>query len=400
MRTTSVRATIALLAGLVLLAGCGSSTTPRPEPAGAQADATTTEAADATTTAPYASDGPYDVGFTELHLADGRRVVVWYPADAEAFPGDGAPHQQVEWYGALRSDLLDRVPQAGRVPFRTDAALLAAPATIDDGAPLVLYAHPYAAVPEMSATTMIHLASWGFVVAAPDQVERSASGLYGDAAAGVTPRTDDEVLSATIDLLAEASVGDGQGDPADVLTGLVDTDRLAVTGASQGANVAYGFASADPRVDGWISYSGGFGGDLGPAPATPKVPGMVMLADRDQAIAPNRTKVLYAQMTEPKYLVHVYDAGHEVFTDVCHLGGADHGMVDVAERHQILPQQLLDLAKDGCQPELPPVEQAQPAIGQASVAFLRWVFGIDDQPIGLTTDAVARLGTPTTITKD
>ena len=286
------------------------------------------------------------------------------------------------------------------MPLRTDAALLAPPATIDGGAPLVLYAHPYAAVPEISAALMIHLASWGFVVAAPDQVERSASGLYGDAAAGVAPRTDDDVLGATIDLVAEAAAGGGQGDPAHVLTGLVDTSRVAVTGASQGANVAYGFASADPRVDGWISYSGGFGGELGAAPPAPDVPGMVMLADRDRAISPNRTKVLYAQMAEPKYLVHVYDAGHEVFTDLCHIGGTEHAMVDVAEQHQILPQQLLDLAKDGCQPELPPVEDAWPAIDQASVAFLRWVFGIDDQPVGLTTDAVAHLGAPVTVTHD
>src|SRR5262245_21987694 len=53
--------------------------------------------------APYAEPGPYAVGFTTQQLADGRRVVVWYPADR-----DGAEsHEQetIDLAGMLTPEL-------------------------------------------------------------------------------------------------------------------------------------------------------------------------------------------------------------------------------------------------------------------------------------------------------
>ena len=104
----------------------------------------------------------------------------------------------------------------------------------------------------MELTT--HLASWGFVVVAPDHVERSLSGLLGTAAQGVERREDTDVLGATLDLV------EAEDDRADSpLAGIVDAEHVAVTGHSAGAGAAYRMAGSDDRIDAFIAYSVGTG---------------------------------------------------------------------------------------------------------------------------------------------
>ena len=62
-----------------------------------------------------------------------------------------------------------------------------------------------AGFPEQSSTLVTHLASWGFVVAAPEHVERSLSGLLGTAGQGVAKSSDPDVLARTADLLTAAA---------------------------------------------------------------------------------------------------------------------------------------------------------------------------------------------------
>jgi predicted dienelactone hydrolase len=376
-----------LLAVLVLVAGaCSSSksasvTNPATTTATATGPSTTSASADP---APYAKKGSFAVGYTTLHLAANRQVVVWYPAD----PSSTAGHNQetIDLGGLLSPDLQAKIPASDRVKYKADA-FENAPAAQPGKYPLVVFSHGFAGYPEQSVSLTTHLASWGFVVAAPDHVERSLDGLLGTAAKGVPKSTDVAVLQATLALLVKSSNETG------LLHGLVDPDRVVTAGHSAGAGAAYAFASADPRVKAWISYSVGFGGQGGPAPAAPQKPGMVMLGTTDGIIPPASSVQVYDGMRPPKYLVKIPKAGHLVFSDICLIGRSKGGVIGIVKAiHLPIPSELLKLGSDGCTADHPRVEQAFPAIDQLSVGFFRWALHIDPTPVGLDTAAVAGLG--------
>jgi predicted dienelactone hydrolase len=378
----SQRVLVAACAALALVAAaCGSSSKATPT--------ATTQPAPADP-APYAKKGPYAVGFTTLKLAAGRRVVVWYPADKATTSGH--TQESLDVASMLNPGLQKLVPAEDRIKY-TDDAFQDAPAATDPGKyPLVIFSHGFAGYPEQSVTLTTHLASWGFVVAAPDHVERSLDGLLGTASQGVPKSTDLSVLQATIALTEKASTDAG------VLHGLVDPDRIVAAGHSAGAGAAYVLASADPRIKAWISYSVGFGGQAGVAPAPPKKPGMVMLGTADGIIPAASSVKVYDGMNEPKYLVKVAGAGHLVFSDICLIARSKGGIVGIAQAIKLpIPAELFKLGSDGCLKPHPLPETAFPAINQLSVGFFRWALGIDAQPVGLSTEAVAGLGGHVTV---
>jgi predicted dienelactone hydrolase len=373
------RLTAAACAALVLLGACSSSSKPS---AGPSTSATT---AASSNPAPYANKGPYAVGFTTMHLADGRRVVVWYPAT----PGSTTGHQQqsIDIASFLNASLQAKIPASDRVKYPADAYQDAPPATQPGKYPILIFSHGFAGYPEQSVTLTTHIASWGFVVAAPDHVERSLDGLLGTAATGVKKSTDVAVLQATLDRVVAASNEPG------VLHGMVDPDRVVTAGHSAGAGAAYEFASSDPRVKAWISYSVGFGGELGAAPKAPAKAGMVMFGTTDGIIPPAQSIKVYNGMNTPKYLVSVGKAGHLVFSDICLIARSKGGVVGIARAIKLpIPPQLLKLGSDGCTSDHPHPETAFPAINQLSVGFFRWALHIDPQPVGLDTASVAGLG--------
>ncbi|HET9729054.1 MAG TPA: alpha/beta hydrolase, partial [Acidimicrobiia bacterium] len=343
--------------------------------------------------APYAQSGPYSVGFTTLHLAGGRRVVVWYPAAASSTAGHA--QESIDVAGFLSPALQAKVPKDDRILYQAnayqDAPAASAPA---GGFPLVVFSHGFAGFAEQSVTLTTHLAGWGFVVAAPEHVERSLDGLLGTAAQGVPKQTDRQVLSATATLLVKTSSAAG------LLHGLVDANQIVAAGHSAGASAALDFAS-DPRVKAWISYSvSNAGGPNEPAAAIPDKPGMVMLGTTDGIIPPAQSRAVYVSMRAPKTLVEIAKAGHLVFSDICLIGASKGGIVAIAKAIKLpIPASLLRLGSDGCTKDHPPVAQAFPAIDQLSVAFFRNVLGIDPQPVGLSTDAVRGLGADVTVTR-
>jgi predicted dienelactone hydrolase len=377
---------LAVALGLASLAACGSddgggdatapeaTETPPPgeeQPADEEPEVAPDQAA-------YEADGPYEVGTTTVALDDGRRVVVWYPADDSAAD---QPTLTFDIASLLSPDLQDQIPAELRPEYPVDAHPGADPA--EDGPfPVVLFSHGFAGFPEQSVDLTTHLAEWGFVVVAPDHVERSLSGLLGTAAQGVDEREDPDVLSASLD----AAIEDGT-DPDSPLADLLDPDSVAVAGHSAGASAAYLIASSDDRVDAFIAYSLGTGRG-GDEEATerpvPEVPRMVMAGDADGTIPVATTVEAYDAMDEPKYLVEIADAGHLVFSDICLIGREEGGLVGLVEAAGIdIPENLLRLANDGCTADaLDPVE-AFGAINHLGVAFLRFHLGVDDEPVGL-----------------
>jgi dienelactone hydrolase len=373
------RLAAAVFAVLLLLGACSSSSK---SSSGTAASSTTAASVDA---APYAKKGPYAVGFTTMHLADGRRVVVWYPA----MPGSTAGHQResIDLAVFLNASLQAKIPASDRVAYPADAYRDAPPATQPGKYPIMIFSHGFAGFPEQSLTLTTHIASWGFVVAAPDHVERSLDGLLGTAAQGVKKSTDVAVLQATLDRVIATSNEPG------ILHGMVNPDQVVAGGHSAGAGAAYAFASADPRVKAWISYAVGFEGDSAPPPAPPTKPGMVMYGTTDGIIPAVQSIKVYDGMNTPKYLVSVARAGHLVFSDICLIARSKGGVVGIARAIKLpIPPRLLKLGSDGCTSDHPHPETAFPAINHLSVGFFRWALHIDPQPVGLDTESVAGLG--------
>ena len=240
LRSPRVKLAAALCATLFVVDACSSSSKP------SATTSTTSTTVSTANQAPYAQPGPYAVGFTTMHLADGRRVVVWYPATKGSTRG----HQQqsIDVGGFLNPGLQAKIPAADRVKYLAAAYQDAPPATQPGKYPIVIFSHGFAGFPEQSVTLTTHLASWGFVVSAPDHVERSLDGLLGTAGQGVPKSTDVAVLQKTLDATVAASNAPG------VLHGMVDPDQVVAADHSAGAASAYAFASADARVKAWISY--------------------------------------------------------------------------------------------------------------------------------------------------
>lgn len=357
-------------------AGSGDATT-APADADGGPDATTVTPAGVDQLAEWGDRGPHGVGSVQLDLG-GRRTVVWYPAVEGA--GTEEPTETFDITGLLGPDLQAQVPADQRVQHPIAARPGAEPAT-GGPFPVVLFSHGFAGFPEQSAGLTTHLASWGYVVAATDHVERSLSGLLGGAAEGVAAQADDAVLSDLLDLVALQ--GD---DPASPLSGLVDLEHVAAAGHSAGAGAAYTVATTDERIDAVVAYSLRGPDDV----AVPTVPGLVMYGDADATIEPEVTRAAYEAMASPRYLLEIVDAGHLVFSDVCLIGADRGGIVAIVETIGLdIPDDMLRLASDGCQDDLPPVEDAAPAIDAVSVAFLRvYLDGDDGAAASLVPDAV------------
>jgi len=239
---------------------------------------------------------------------------------------------------------------------------------------VVVFSHGFAGFPEQSVDLTTHLASWGWVVAAPDHVERSLAGLLGTAAQGVPTSTDEAVLAATLDLVVAEAEGDGSP-----LSGLVDPERVVAAGHSAGAGASYRFAGTDPRVDAAILYSVGTGRQGSEMPAPPEVPTMVMLGDTDDIIPADTTRELYGRLNQPRFLVEIADSGHLVFSDLCLIGGDSGGLIGIAETIQLeLPEDFKRLGTDGCEEGDLAVTEAFAAVNGLSTAFLTSVFDPSD----------------------
>ncbi|CAN5727127.1 hypothetical protein BH10ACT1_BH10ACT1_24680 [soil metagenome] len=373
-RSLAIAFSVALLGSL---AACSSSDSGGGASPTTKAEATTTTVQDLGSDPAYEKEGPHPVGNTSFALADGRRVVAWYPATDSAAD---APKETFDIASLLSPELQSKIPADKRPIYEIDSHPGADAAT-DGPFPVVLFSHGYAGFPEQSADLVTHLASWGFVVVAPDHVERSLSGLLGVAAKDVPKLTDPVVLSQALD----AAIADGKRDDSP-LHDLLNLEQVAVVGHSAGAGATYAEATAEPRIKAFIAYSVGLGGDDAEqaAPPVPKVPGMVMAGTKDGIIDFAKSQEVFDGMQAPKYFVQIDGAGHLVFSDLCLIGKDLGGLAGLIKEVGLdLPAQFSRLASDGCEAgDLDPTK-AFPAIDHLSVAFLRSTFGIDKEPVGL-----------------
>jgi dienelactone hydrolase len=281
---------IALLAigvafGMLALDGDGDKREPTPDPVG---------------------PGQFDVGFTlgssMRMLADGStRAVeyhVWYPAE----PADpDLPHS-----------LLANFPLQARVA--------ATPAKGPH--PLIVFSHGAGGAPLGHLFLITHLASHGFVVAAP---------LHSDCALGCSPNGDllrgaelavlrPDDVKATLDSLLEASGGSDH-----LLGNLIDPGRIGLAGFSFGGYSILREMEDDPRIRAALLLAPNtvLTVNLFVDPAKVSKPLMFLQGEWDADIPISRTAMFYERIpaSAPEHwFVVVHRSGHFFATNECFPG--------------------------------------------------------------------------------
>jgi dienelactone hydrolase len=355
--------------------------TPPTDAADSTGAATTTTSAPTTTIDPlvdaraYAEQGPFPVGVTTLQLAKGPSVEVWYPA------ADGTT-------GEVSYDVRDFVPPAIAALLTGDA-----PATYtiaagrdavggDGTFPLVLFSHGFTGIRTQSTFLTSHLASWGFVVAAPDHPSRDLFNVLGGTASGDRDDSVDDLLQ-TLTLLEDQSA-----DPSSLLAGRVDTDTVLAVGHSAGGGTVFAAAN-DERIDGYVSMASGFFSAEGTTPVIPDKPSLFLAGTTDVVVpAADATTPAFEAAPAPSVYWLLDGVGHNGFDDFCTLGNGT-GIIGLAEASGLGPlldaqPQLRSLGEDGCVPPSVPVADSVPPILHAVTSWVRWQTGQDSAPVGLT----------------
>lgn len=360
----------ALLATVLLLAA--ACVPPPPEPA----TGTSPDDAPRASEPAYVEAGPYAPGVTTISLGD-RQMELWYPADPAATAGVAHDAYYVRDFVAGWVD--DLVPPEVNPPYVTDA-FRDVPASADGPFPLVLFSHGFAGFRLTSTALTTHLASWGFVVIAPDYLERGLASVLGDAVAA--PRSDTAVAHDAIEAARAAST-----EPGGAFEGVIDASEVYPIGHSAGGGTSLrllGRADVNSAVTmaAGISELSLLQNNAPVMPAGKSITWLAARGDRIASVADVRRGFTYTP--GERRLVELDRSGHNnAFTDLCEIG--DGGIAEIARATGLpIPASLLALGDDGCRrPPNAPGPEVWDEVRHFLTAELRYRSGLDDQPVGL-----------------
>ena len=385
------------IAALLVLAACSDAEQSTNSTAAAPTDNSPTTIDIAEQALAYSEYGDFPVGVTTLQLAKGPKVEIWYPAaagtsgtetyDMRDFVGEG-----------IRAILTGDAPSTYSYPAGRDALLA------DGSFPVVLFSHGVAGMRLQSSFLTSNLASWGMIVVSVDHPSRALENFLTGTATGDGGDSVDDMLRG-LELITTLGA-----DATSRFNGHVDAEKVAAVGHSAGGGTVLA-AAADPRIDGYVSLaSGAFLG--GPAvegattTTTAPLPGKpsFFIGGSVDALASfaTLTQPAFEAAPSPSLLWEIEGAGHNAFDDFCTFGNGT-GIIGVAEASGLgalldsIPQ-LRSLGEDGCVPPAIPVDITFPIINHAVTAWVRNLFGIDTEAVGLGDDVAGAYDTPVTIT--
>lgn len=246
--------------------------------------------------------GPYPVGairyaFWQRSVTTGelRRIdsVIWYPAAETA------------WSRPLDSGLF----------------AVAGAAAAHGRFPVVVFSHAAASSPVQSAFLTAHLASHGFVVAAPSHPGSTFDDCLGcGSAERMRALLEDSAanrpaeVSAMLDVLAAMD-----SDASSLLYGAVDAGRAAVIGHSWGGYTAIVAATRDARFRAAVAMAPVVNATLEQAERALRVPVMVMGSRLDDVTPFPPQERLFKALPPgvPRYLVAFPRGGHTAYSGLC-----------------------------------------------------------------------------------
>jgi predicted dienelactone hydrolase len=276
-----------LLAAAVLLAGCDDS----------DDGELPTPSVELPTPEELTAPGPYAVGVTTYELVDTSRPTaasgdvpasderlltteVWYPAVADASIPDGR----------------DLAADASGGPY-----------------PLIVFAHGLSASRLFYPEYTRHLASHGYVVAAPDFPLTRIGTPGGTRFLDTINQAGD--VSFVIDRMLEFNATSGH-----LLNGVIDGETIGLTGHSGGGFTTlltvYGVygAERDERIDAGVSISGSGCFYQADDVDDVGVPMMFLTGSEDLIIPRRGNRVAYENAQPPRYWVEVRGANHVRFS--------------------------------------------------------------------------------------
>jgi dienelactone hydrolase len=355
------RAVLTAAMVMTIATGCGGAggNSPRAH------DPVSTTAPSAAASPTYAEPGPNVVGITTVHLPT-RVIDVFYPARRGS--QSGVPHATFDLREPLRDPL-------GPPPGGSDAELVSMPAYRDLPAaagsfPVVLFSHDLGGFPLQDASLESSIAAWGFVVIAPDHVERDMFALSKGRAL-VDDVHDAQVLFAAMSLMTH--------DPS--IGRAMDLSHVAAVGHAQGGGAALA-ALGLPGVGAAVTWA-----SSKPSAPVVKKPVLLIGAQHDLEFGTKVQHGIYSKLSGPHSLVLLGGgAGNATFADACqtlHESGTLSAGGDEIDPTNRTGDALVAVAQNGCFPGEVEPRIVWPAIAHFTVAFLRSVFGIDAQPVGL-----------------
>lgn len=349
----------------ISLVACGSSDSGADAP-----DSGATPCSEATS---FAAPGPFRAGVTTLSL-QGIPVEIFYPADPGAEAGKTTEQYDLrEW---LPDETAKKISDADAPRYPMNAYRDIA-ASKTRRFPVVLFSHGLGGYRLQSSFLMTHLATWGFVVAAPEHPERGLKTLLqGNQLA-------DDSATALRNTLALLKSEDASA--ASRLASIHDFAHVAVSGHSMGGGATM-VVAADAEIHTWFTLAS-------PAPGDVPKPSLMMGGTADQVATRQLVDEGYAKKPAPKRYVSIRDAGHLAFTDICAIGKDKGGLFAIAQSYGVqVPELLVTIGQDGCKPENLPLEQGWKVIDHYVTAHLRATFAMDPKPAGLDQAASSCFG--------
>lgn len=315
----------------------------------------------------YAGHGPYPVGVTTVALSD-REVEVWYPTD----PGAVAGLQTSSYvsFEVLPAGIVAILPPDLNIEIPMDA-YRDVPVSVDGQFPILTFSHGAGGFRYAYSGFLTRVASYGIIAVSIDHLEWGLLQQVG-------LRDDDAVNREAGDVVLEtvARLGDASADAGSVLRGGVDTSRVAMSGHSAGGRAAFALPDR-PEVKAMIGYATGSARGV----ETDK-PILLLVGTEDGGAA--RLEEAYDGLSPVKRFVSIDVAGHNSFTDQCAIiHGGNNFLDDLVEAGFPVPQNLLDLAIDGCVPRNLAPATFWDVSTHFTVAHVRQAFGIDETPVGL-----------------
>lgn len=281
--------------------------------------------------------------------ARGQVFDIWYPA------GDNAsdqPSEPIDLADFAPQSVIDLLGPLDLVQVPTGAVRDADPRRLDGPLPVVLFSHGWGGFRMQSITLTEHLASRGYVVVSADHPGRHLADVlpcvFSPPLDGCDPALDDPAPEDLADVLAwleEAAV-----DPGGFLEGLLDLDRLGLSGHSAGGGTTADLGDADTRFSALLPMAA-------PVTITRDVPALTIGGSCD----PFADNAATAQARETGQLLQLQDAGHMAFSDLCRMDIvdlADRYLADRDDLNSAWYDPLLNLASNGCPGVTPPVLDA------------------------------------------